>query len=139
MFYFDKENPDVLFCDNREIERRLIDGRTFEVRPDVVADFRQLPFADGSFNVVIFDPPHLRQAGAGSWLAQKYGTLPKDGWRKYLGQGFRECWRVLKPGGGTCIQVERASNQDFPSEKRLPGRARLRYPHSIRDYVPGSL
>lgn len=131
MFYFDKENPDVLFCDNREVERRLIDGRTFEVRPDVMADFRQLPFADGSFSMVIFDPPHLRQAGEGSWLAQKYGTLPKDGWRKYLGHGFRECWRVLKPGGVLVfkwnehqIKISRLKNV-FPAEPVFGTRTRF--------------
>lgn len=31
---------------------------------DVVADFRSMPFEDGSFDVVIFDPPHLPNAYA---------------------------------------------------------------------------
>ena len=63
MFYFDKEDPRVLFCDNREVEETLCDGRTLKVRPDLVADFRDLPFGDKSFDLVIFDPPHLRKAG----------------------------------------------------------------------------
>lgn len=138
MFYFDKENPQVLFCDNRKVERKLIDGRTFEVRPDVVVDFRALPFPDSAFNVVVFDPPHLRRAGDGSWLAQKYGVLPADGWREYLRLGFKECWRVLRPGGAF-VQVERASDQDIPAEEHLPGRAGLRYPFPIRNDVPGIL
>lgn len=32
------------------------------VGPDVVGDFRALPFPDASFDVLVFDPPHLPQA-----------------------------------------------------------------------------
>lgn len=32
--------------------------------PDVVGDFRALPFADASFDVLVFDPPHLPAAAA---------------------------------------------------------------------------
>ena len=39
MFWFDKQNPHVIYCDNREISTVANDGRTFEVRPDVVCDF----------------------------------------------------------------------------------------------------
>ena len=44
MFYFDKHNPDVVFMDNRKFTDTLCDGRAFEVKPDVVADFRNIPF-----------------------------------------------------------------------------------------------
>lgn len=30
---------------------------------DTVADFRALPFEDGSFDVIVFDPPHLTHGG----------------------------------------------------------------------------
>lgn len=98
MFYFDKENPDVLYADNRELETTLCDGRTLLVKPDVKMDFRNMPYDDNMFKVVVFDPPHLLHAGTGSWLAQKYGILPKD-WKIYLKQGFGECIRVLEPDG----------------------------------------
>ena len=58
MFYFDRNNQDVLFCDMRKESHILCDGRLFEISPDVVADFRNLPFADESFYFVVFDPPH---------------------------------------------------------------------------------
>lgn len=98
MFYFDKTNPDVVFADNRELETTLCDGRTLLVKPDVKMDFRNMPYEDCSFKVVVFDPPHLVHAGTGSWLAKKYGILPKD-WKEYLKDGFNECMRVLEPDG----------------------------------------
>ena len=61
-------------------------------------DFRALPYADGTFKLVAFDPPHLVRAGAKSWLAAKYGTLGQD-WRDDLRKGFTECFRVLKEDG----------------------------------------
>lgn len=72
--------------------------RVLRIEPDVVLDFRDLPFADETFVHVVFDPPHLINAGARSWLAAKYGRLGAD-WRADLKQGFAECWRVLAPGG----------------------------------------
>lgn len=98
MFYFDKENSDVIFADCREVETTLCDGRTLLIKPDVKMDFRNMPYMDNAFKVVVFDPPHLKNAGTGSWLAQKYGVLPKD-WPTYLKQGFDECMRVLEPNG----------------------------------------
>ncbi|HEX2957875.1 MAG TPA: SAM-dependent methyltransferase [Chitinispirillaceae bacterium] len=98
MFWFDKQNPDVLFADNRELETTLCDGRTLIVKPDEIIDFRNMPYEDGKFKMVVFDPPHLIRAGEKSWLGQKYGILPKD-WKSYINQGFSECMRVLEPYG----------------------------------------
>lgn len=50
MFWFDKNNPDVIFMDNRNFIDTLCDGRTFEVKPDVVADFRNIPYPDNSYS-----------------------------------------------------------------------------------------
>lgn len=98
MFWFDKENPNVLFADNRELDTTLCDGRTLIVKPDEKIDFRNMPFEDNTFKMVVFDPPHLIHAGETSWLGQKYGILPSD-WPEYIKQGFSECMRVLEPFG----------------------------------------
>lgn len=98
MFWFDKENPDVVFADNRELETTLCDGRKLVIKPDAKIDFRDMPFEDETFNLVMFDPPHLIRAGKTSWLAQKYGILPSE-WKPYIKAGFDECMRVLKTGG----------------------------------------
>lgn len=99
MFWFDKQNEDVTYMDIREEDTELCDGRKLIVAPDVVADFRDMPFKDESFYMVVFDPPHLVRAGENSWLAKKYGKLNDATWRMDLMQGFDECMRVLKPNG----------------------------------------
>lgn len=98
MFWFDKQQPDTIYMDNRELSDVLCDGRTLNVRPDIVADFRAMPFEDESFYLVVFDPPHLVKAGDESWLAKKYGKL-NEMWQFDIRQGFSECMRVLKPNG----------------------------------------
>lgn len=98
MFWFDKENPDVVFADNRELETTLCDGRKLIIKPDVLMDFRNMSYPDESFKMVVFDPPHLLKAGETSWLRQKYGVLPEN-WREYIKAGFDECMRVLEKDG----------------------------------------
>lgn len=98
MFYFDKEDERVLFCDNRRVSERLCDGRVLTVNPDLIADVTALPFEDGAFPLVVFDPPHLKLAGNTGWQGKKYGVLPKD-WREWMTKAFSECWRVLASDG----------------------------------------
>ena len=98
MFWFDKECPDAVFMDIRELSDTLCDGRKLEVKPDILGDFTEIPFPDNSFYLVVFDPPHLVRLGKNSWMAKKYGVLP-DNWREVIRDGFRECMRVLKPNG----------------------------------------
>ena len=57
-----------------------------------------MPFADESFGLIAFDPPHLRSVGETAWIGKKYGILGDD-WREDLAKGFSECFRVLKPSG----------------------------------------
>lgn len=106
MWWFDKADPRVLFADQRvetitvtDNSRGVASGtRTLHIHPDVQHDFRAMPYPDGSFHLVAFDPPHLIHAGPRSWLAAKYGRLGQD-WRDDLRAGFAECFRVLKPNG----------------------------------------
>ena len=99
MFHFDRENEDVIFMDNRVLSDTLCDGRKLTIRPGVVGDFRNTPFKDNEFDMVIFDPPHLIHAGEQSWLAKKYGVLNSETWQDDLRAGFNECFRVLRVGG----------------------------------------
>lgn len=117
MFWFDKENPDVEFCDTRRIDKtEYYPGRYIEINPDTVCDFTKLPFDDDSFYLVVFDPPHLRWAGEKSIMALKYGRLEGD-WKATLSEGFRECVRVLKPNG---TLIFKWSEIQFPLSEILP-------------------
>ena len=98
MFWFNRNHPNAIYMDNRELEDTLCDGRKLVIKPDVLADFRNIPYKDNSFKLVVFDPPHLIKAGEKSWLAKKYGKLNKS-WPTDLKQGFDECMRVLEPEG----------------------------------------
>lgn len=98
MMYFDKQDKRVVFGDIRTLEQTLCDGRVLRIEPDVALDFRALPYADGAFKLVAFDPPHLHTAGPKSWLAAKYGKLSEN-WRDDLRKGFAECFRVLASDG----------------------------------------
>ena len=98
MFWFDKHNEKTIFMDNRILHETLCDGRKLDIEPDIVGDFRNIPFEDNTFSMVVFDPPHLIKVGENSWLAKKYGKL-SDTWPTDLKQGFSECMRVLKPNG----------------------------------------
>lgn len=99
MFYFQKEHPNVTFMDIREHYEELDSGHKINVKPDIIGDFRNIPFKDNSFDLVVFDPPHLIRAGHNSWMAKKYGKLSKETWPEDIKQGFDECMRVLKPTG----------------------------------------
>jgi SAM-dependent methyltransferase len=99
MFYFNKLDERVLFCDKRKENHILCDGRVLNINPDVQVDFTALPFDDETFYQVCFDPPHLIKVGHNSWLAKKYGQLNKSTWQDDLRKGFSECFRVLKTNG----------------------------------------
>lgn len=106
MMWADKAHPDVVFGDVRREEIVVTDQshgrtggtRTLHIEPDTLLDFRAMPFADETFALVAFDPPHLVRAGDRSWLAAKYGRLGPD-WQEDLRRGFAECLRVLRPDG----------------------------------------
>ena len=99
MMHFDRQNPNVVYGDIRSESHILCDGRSLEVAPDIEMDFCDMPFNDGQFNLVVFDPPHLLWAGQKSFMRAQYGQLDLLTWRIDLQQGFEECFRVLKTGG----------------------------------------
>lgn len=100
MFWFNKRDGRALFVDKRResLHADTRQGRReIVVDPDILADFRRLPFSDGTFTLVVFDPPHTF-AGPNGWTSKKYGRLPED-WKAQIGAGFAECFRVLAPLG----------------------------------------
>ena len=128
MMWFDKTDQRCLFGDTRVASHDLKDRhyqRHLEIHPDVQLDFRNLPFANNSFKVVVFDPPHLIRAGRKSWLALKYGRLGAD-WRDDIKKGFSECFRVLEHDGVLIfkwseVQIKVSEILSLTTEKPLFG------------------
>jgi len=99
-FYFDKRDQRVIFGDIRQKETHFLTNRqVIHIEPDEVMDFRAIPYADESFQCVVFDPPHRFNLSKDSDFIKKYGVLEKQSWQKDLETGFFECFRVLKIHG----------------------------------------
>ena len=113
-----KNRDDTLYIDRREEDPGFHgqEGRTYEVQPDEVQDFRDLPYDDEEFNHIVFDPPHeVRKGGMKNltgYLIKKYGALNAETWQSDLEKGFKELFRVLKPGGTLAFKFNDLS-KDF--------------------------
>ena len=97
-FWFDKEHPDTEYMDIRE-EVGMVYNKKINVVPDIIGDFRNMPFKDNTYDLIVFDPPHCKWAGENSITAKQYGVLDKDNWPDDIKSGMAECMRVLKPNG----------------------------------------
>ena len=125
MFWFDKNNPDVLFTDIRSEEFFTgtgINRRYRKVLPDEIQDFRCMTHKDRSFKMVVFDPPHLF-VGENSYMGRIYGRLERGTWEDDLRKGFSECFRVLKPDG---VLIFKWNESDVPLKDVL----------ALADYKP---
>jgi len=99
--WYNKSHSAAVYCDRRIEEKGFIPQRqNAEVKPDVICDFRELPFPDKSFKLVVFDPPHMKQGKAGHGdMLKRYGCLDNKTWAADIKKGFDECWRVLEDYG----------------------------------------
>jgi hypothetical protein len=61
-------------------------------------DFRDLPYADGAFDLSLYDPPHNADAGAMSIMGRRFGTYKNGELEQAVRQGLREAWRVCRVG-----------------------------------------
>jgi len=121
MFWFDRHDSRAVFVDNRRERHTLPDisskggSRELVIDPDHVADFTDLPFADNTFALVVFDPPHFERNGSTGWIGLKYGTLKGD-WQTMLRSGFAECFRVLRPDG---VMIFKWCDDEIPLSRIL--------------------
>ncbi len=94
--WFDKHNKDTLYIDIREEEKGFIPWRSNrEVKPDMLADYRSLPFKDKQFKLIVWDPPHIKSKGMSCRMTKSYGALNPETWQNDLQKGFKELWRCL--------------------------------------------
>ena len=101
--WFNKHEPHTIYCDIREEEFEGDFGtvlskegkkkhRHLVIKPDVKCSFTD------TFDLVVFDPPHIVDLRESSWLRKAYGTL-MGAWEPMIEYGFFECMRVLRVGG----------------------------------------
>lgn len=87
MFWFDKNESHTTFMDIRQ-EKFDIHGKKVNVDPDVIGDFRDMPFEDNTFNLVVFDPPHLKWAGPNSIMKGSIWSARQNHMVRRFSQGF---------------------------------------------------
>lgn len=122
MFWFDKNHPNALFIDNRSYKNKVVNAngkkiRKFSVEPEKVMDFRKMELPAESFNLVVFDPPHLRRRNIeAKYSTRYYGALNPDTWEADIRMGFSECFRVLKMNG---VLVFKWCETEIPISKIL--------------------
>lgn len=109
MMWFDKNNKYTVYMDKRGDEDIIRDlkqfadnrGRPLVKRwmpknPTMQGDFRKTIFADNSFKLIVWDPPHLK--GKASRKHQQglcFGMLQAETWQSDFAKGFNELWRIL--------------------------------------------
>lgn len=121
MFWFNRENGLATYLDKRKEQHNIDVGTPHTVgrkpaiiKPEILANFENLPFKENTFSLVVFDPPHLkRKQTGGSIFAKRYGYLI-EGWQDSIRKGFSESFRVLKTDG---ILVFKWSEKEIPLRK----------------------
>lgn len=99
-WWWDKAHPLALYMDRRrDLQAPNGCNPNWTCDPDIVGDFRSMPFEDETFRLVLFDPPHIVRPNPSGRIAKMYGALLPDTEQDDLRRGFLECWRVLAPGG----------------------------------------
>lgn len=109
-FWFEKTHPNVIYMDLRREKPGFIDVRpNKEIKPNILADFRQIPFSNNTFKLVIMDPPHIIADGPLFRMTKEYGWLEQNSWWQDIRDGVNECWRVLDEFGILIFKWNEAS------------------------------
>ena len=104
--WFDRKDPTCTFVDKRP-----------EVRPDIVADSRNLGETVGKdYDLVVFDPPHTN-TGPNSDMSKTYGYLTGAEITDLIRSTAREAHRITRPGG---LLSFKWSDRDRKLESVLP-------------------
>jgi len=74
------------------------------IRPTVRGDLKHPPFRDNVFNLIIFDPPHMRLGKTSEYYA-KFGSLSLREARTMFLKANRAFAEILKPGGLTLAKI----------------------------------
>ena len=103
--WYQKNLPFVIFMDKRK--GKFVSyfspkrKRYYDVNPDVVATWDNMPFEKETFDMVLFDPPHIvkNPSDKKCRMEIQYSSLDKSTWKQTLKIAFKELFKVLKPEG----------------------------------------
>ena len=100
--WFGKNHPLVTFLDKRSGKYYYMSKsgkkKCTEIKPDIVCEWKDIDYPDNTFDMIVFDPPHIIQ-DANCNMIVDYGNLSKDTWRNDLKIAFKQLFRILKPNG----------------------------------------
>lgn len=66
---------------------------------DLHVDFTDTGLQDGSYDLVVYDPPHLPHLGETSFMGKRFGTVRSTaGFRTQTEAGALEAWRIARVG-----------------------------------------
>ncbi len=123
--WYQKNNPFTVFVDKRcgteysvSENSKFSNNRVIKIYPDIRAVWQNLPIKSSSFDMVVFDPPHLfKDRGKKlSLMSKRYGVFYNDSWRQELSNGLIELFRVLKNEG---TFIFKWNDTDIPVEEPL--------------------
>ena len=130
MMWFDKTYKDAIYIDIRK-----------EVKPQIIADDKKLPFKDNIFDLIIFDPPHV-STSPNSNMGRDFGGFKTREIKELVKNASKEFFRVLKDDGFLLfkwnthdIKLEKVLDLMKPYFKPLFGqRVAIRTKHASRTY-----
>ena len=102
--WFNKHYPDATYIDIRP-----------EVVPDMVLDSRNLPFGPDSFDLFVFDPPHVN-CGPMSQMAKTYGHHTSEEIRQIVSMTAKEAYRI---GSTDSLMAFKGNDHDQKLDKIL--------------------
>jgi tRNA G10 N-methylase Trm11 len=71
-----------------------------KVKPDIVMDCTKTCFPDKTFDLIVFDPPHIGSSSQNKGIiTTRYGHLRANEIRRLIYNAFKEFNRILKDGG----------------------------------------
>ena len=106
MMWLNKNHPNCLYMDIRKEDKDFIKEKGivkghWEVNPDVIGDFTNLPeeIKKRKFKLIVWDVPHFKARKLSGTLLKKFGALNPKTWQSDLTNGFKELWSVLEDYG----------------------------------------